>query len=130
MVKARRIKANTITIRVNDVIITRRLGKIARPAKMITSLTGVDQSLPSASFVVALSITVIRSLMLGTVFADFFTEELSSAWPKDKSAGAKTTKTKKNVLISLPAIYILNYYLFPSPINPFPTRNQLRQPAS
>jgi len=46
--RARRTKDSTMTIRVKDVIITRRLGKIARPLKMITSLTGVDQSLPSA----------------------------------------------------------------------------------
>ena len=77
VVKARRTKANTMTIRVNDVIITRRLGTIARPAKIITSLTGVDQSLPVVSFVVALSMTVIRSLMLGTVFVGIFSAEVS-----------------------------------------------------
>ena len=64
VVNARRTKAKTITILVNDVIIIRRLGKIARMVKTITSLTGVDQSL--SSLVVALSITVIKSPMLGT----------------------------------------------------------------
>jgi hypothetical protein len=67
VVKARRTKARTMTIRVKDVIITRRLGRIANPAKMITSFTGVDQSLLLASSEVALSINVIKSLMLGTV---------------------------------------------------------------
>ncbi len=68
VVRARRTKARTMTIRVKDVIIIKRLGKIANPVKMITSLTGVDQSLVSVSVVVALSIAVIKSLMLGIVF--------------------------------------------------------------
>jgi hypothetical protein len=61
-----------MTIRVNDVIIIRRLGKIASPLKMITSLTGVDQSLPLVCSAVALFITVIKSPMLGTEFPDSF----------------------------------------------------------
>src|SRR4030042_3029762 len=68
VVRARRTKDSTITIRVKDVIITRRLGRMARPPKMITSLTGVDQSLPFAPLAVALSTSVIKSAMLGTVW--------------------------------------------------------------
>ena len=76
VVKARRIKARTITILVKDVIITKRLGKIARPVKIITSFTGVDQSLPSAPPAVALSMTVIKSPMLGTPAAGVFAPEV------------------------------------------------------
>ena len=54
-------------MRVKDVIITRRLCNIASPLKMITSLIGVDQSLPSLTSTVALSKTVINSHILGTV---------------------------------------------------------------
>jgi hypothetical protein len=76
VVNARRTKDSTITILVKDVIITNRLGKIANPAKMITSLTGVDQSLPLASLLVALSITVIKSPMLGTPFTGALVAEV------------------------------------------------------
>jgi hypothetical protein len=70
VVKARLTKERTITILVNDVIITRRLGRIARPLKIITSLTGVDQSLPSASSAIALSITSFKSVIPGSVLDD------------------------------------------------------------
>ena len=65
VVSALRIKPRTIIIRVKEVIITRRLGSTARPAKMITSLTGVDQSLASVSVVAVLSISFIKSDILG-----------------------------------------------------------------
>ncbi|MBA7649686.1 hypothetical protein ES703_57484 [subsurface metagenome] len=120
-----------MTILVKDVIITKRLGKIARPVKMITSLTGVDQSLPSASLVVTLSMTVIKSLMLGTVFVGALTPEVSpgcpgspgcpnalAPWPKHNPAGVKTTNPRKAILISLPVIYIPNYYSFLALLNP------------
>ena len=45
VVNARRIKAKTITILVKEVIIIRRLGRIAKPVNIMTSLTGVDQPL-------------------------------------------------------------------------------------
>ena len=77
VVNARRIKARTITILVKDVIITKRLGRIASPPKMITSLTGVDQSLSVPLLAVALSITVIKSAMFGMLFAGATDPEVS-----------------------------------------------------
>jgi hypothetical protein len=118
VVNARRTKDSTITILVKDVIITNRLGKIANPAKMITSLTGVDQSLPLASLLVALSITVIKSPMLGTPFTGALVAEVPLFslgrlgcgntllfWPKDDVVSTRTTTAGKNDLISLPVIY-------------------------
>ena len=46
VVSARRMKARTMTILVNDVIITSRLGRRASPAKTTASRTGLDQSGP------------------------------------------------------------------------------------
>lgn len=65
VLKALRINDRTITIRVNDVIMTRRLGNMARPPKIMTSFTGVLQSLPLPSSSVALFTTSARSPMLG-----------------------------------------------------------------
>jgi len=134
VVKARRIKDKTIAILVKEVIITKRLGRIAKPVKITTSLTGVDQSLPLVSLDAALSITVIKSVMLGTPFAGALvvvvlpgspgcTGVTFASWPKENPAGIKTTNARKSiwlrlgqplprrVLISLPVIYILNIEL-------------------
>jgi hypothetical protein len=139
VVKARRIKDKTITILVKEVIITKRLGKIAKPLKMITSLTGVDQSLLLSSVVVALSITVAKSERLGIPLAGTLVVALSPSdpacpgialisWPKEIPAGAATTKIQKNTLTSLPVIDILNSYLFPALT--IPLRHLLNQPIS
>ena len=66
VVKARLTKESTITILVNDVIITSRLGRMAKPLKMITSFTGVDQSLPALSVSIDLSMTVFKSEIEGS----------------------------------------------------------------
>lgn len=75
VVNARLTKDNTITILVKEVIITNRLGKIARPLKIITSFTGVDQSLPSPSDAMDLSITSFKSEIDGSeLFVAVFEE--------------------------------------------------------
>lgn len=75
VVKARLTKESTMTILVNDVIMTSRLGRIAKPLKMITSFTGVDQSLPSLSVSIDLSITVFKSEIEGNeLFCDALEE--------------------------------------------------------
>lgn len=65
VVSALRTNDRTITILVKDVIIIKRDGRTASPAKIITSFTGVDQSFPSVSTVAVLSISFIKSVTEG-----------------------------------------------------------------
>ena len=80
VVRARRTNDRTITIRVNEVIITSKLGRSARPVKIITSFRGVDQSFALPWSAVALSTIVIKSPMLGTVPGGVFVAELMPVW--------------------------------------------------
>jgi len=124
VVNARRTNARTMTIRVNDVIITKRLGKIARPVKIITNFIGVDQSFPAASLLVALSSIVTRSLMLGTAFA-FTLDAALLLWagmeiclnallvcPSDGCVIAKMSNITKKVLIILQDISPLKSHCY------------------
>jgi hypothetical protein len=100
------MKDNTITILVKDVNITSRLGRIARPVKIITSLTGVDHSCVFWSEASALSTTSFSSDILG--IADFavvdepeLTEDAGS-WVD--AAGIAPCRVLNGELIFCPAL--------------------------
>ncbi len=76
VVKARLTNDNTIIILANEVVIIKRLGKSAKPLKTITSLTGVDQSLPSLSDAIDLSITFFKSEIEGSALFIALLEEV------------------------------------------------------
>jgi len=112
--KGRRTKARTIIIRVKDVIITRRLGKIASPPKIITIFTGVDHSTPPlACSEAVLSIIVIKSPMLGSEVNCSSVLEASFSDAQQIPTLPDMTINKNRSLINL--FFIAYLYLLPAP---------------